>query len=331
MWRRQRLTAGFATLLCVGVLALLPLGCGASSPHVESSAHSTAVVSRLPRPALAIPKGARWLVLAEPRRLLETPALRRVFDVLMPPERLAKWSERYVIDPTTVDAAALAGYPSGELLVAHGEFDAANVVRASTDAMDATETASEEPRPLGIGLIGEGRYLLAGEGDSLVVGHGAPEGWTALFRYLDGATDDPGSALSDAIHRDLAATQQAPLVFHMLEPLGLPLETPIGLVLAGEQQVSVTLSSSDPDQLSVWVALSGEFPDTIEDNLRAFIGALAHEPLGEALGLAAAFETLRVQRADGLVTLYAVLPTERVVRGLRTLFAVDLRDLFQVP
>jgi len=283
----------------------------------------------LPSPALALPTGAQWLLFAEPQRVLTNPALRRIFDTLMPERRLTAWSERFAIDPTKVQDVAVGGYADGQLLVAHGGLDAPRIVGAADVAMDLNETTTDRPRPLTIGLIGSSRYMVAAVADdSLVVGEGAPTAWNAMFAYLNGDTAaPPEAALAHATHRSAAEDQQPSLTFHMLAPLELPLDTPIGVVLAGERQLSATMTSTDPARVDIWVALSGEFPDTIEDNLRSLVAALAAEPLGAALGLAGAMQSLRVERTAGTVTLHASLPTNRVVLGLETLFGADLWKL----
>jgi hypothetical protein len=197
--------------------------------------------------------------------------------------------------------------------------------------MEVDETTTDQPRPLTIGLIGSDRYLFAAvEAEDLVMGVGAPESWNVLFRYLDGESPTPPEAsLAHATQRRAAAAQEAPLTLYLLAPLGLPTDASVGQVLAGQQQLAATLTSVDPAQVEVWVALSGEFPDTIEDNLRALFRAVAAEPLGAALGLAAGLNSLRVEAVEGVVTIRVSLPTDRVVLGLETLFGVELWKLME--
>lgn len=320
--------------LILGVSLQSVLGCGGAA---RTRARVDAVTSHgrpeLPPPALALPTGAHWLLIAEPRRVLSNPALRRIFDTLLPERRVAAWSERYALDPTQVEELAVGGYRDGQLMVARGGVHPRAVVDAAARAMEVNETTTDRPRPLAVGLIGPSRYLVAAVGeDSLVVAEGSPRSWNVLFDYLDGDSTAPlASALEHASHRQAASSRQAPLTLHMLAPLALPMDTPIGMVLAGQEQLAATLTSTEPAHVDLWIALSGEFPTTIEENLRAFVRALATEPLGAALGLAAAVDSLSVNRRGRVVTIQATLPTDRLVIGLETLFGVDLRKLLERP
>ncbi len=273
------------------------------------------------------------MLLAEPSRALSNPALRRAFDVLVPERRRLAWTSRYALDPTTVEQLAIGAYADGVLLVARGPLSGSKVVSATVSAMDAVETSSEPPRPRVVGLIGSERYLLAAAAeDTLVLGQGAPATWHALMRFVDGLSHVlPPPALNDAALRQPADAVGAPIVLHLLEPLALPLDTPVGVVLAGQTQLSLALSSTDPESIDVWLALAGEFPDTIEDNLRAVVTSLAAEPLGAALGIANALPSLRIEREHRTVVLRLQLPTERLVQGLETLFGAELWHLLQAP
>lgn len=306
--------------------------CGGSTAEgPPASSHSVALPT-LAAPALALPEGARWLLLTEPSRVLASPALRRAFDVLVPERRRLAWAKRFALDPTNVAQLSVAEYADGVLLVARGALNAPQVVTATEAAMDAVETSSQPPRPRVVGLIGSDRYLLAAAAeDTLVLGQGAPNNWHGLMRFLDGVSPTPpGSpALHQARLHQATEAEDAPFVLHLLQPLALPLDTAVGVVLAGQQQLSLALSSTDPASIDVWLAMSGEFPETIEDNLRALAASLAAEPLGAALGLTAALSTLRIERDAGVIVLRLQLPTERVIQGLETLFGAELWHLLQ--
>lgn len=316
----------------VAFLIAWAAACGGASPPPTAAVDSTAAtLPELPEPALALPEGARWILLVEPKQVFGNPGLRRLIDVLMPERRLAAWSSRYAIDPSTVERVAVGSYTGGQLLVARGGLDAEPVLKAAAAEMDATETISDPPRPRVVGLIGTDRYSLAAVGqDGLVLGEGAPESWSVLMRFLDGhSTDMPAPSVTRSVHREPAEAEHSSLVLHILEPLGLPLETPIGLVFAGQQQLSATLTSTDPARLELWIALSGEFPDTIEANLQTLARSIALEPLGTALGIADALPTLRIERQQNIVTVRATLTTDRVIRGLDALFGADLWRLME--
>jgi hypothetical protein len=166
----------------------------------------------------------------------------------------------------------------------------------------------------------------------LVLGEGAPESWGRLLRYLDGdssAVVTPG--LAGARLRDLAEAQAAPLALHVLAPPDLPTDTGVGVILAGTEQMALTLTPDGDSRVSLWLSLHGRFPSTIEDNLRSLAASLADEPLGAALGIAEAIPSLRVTLGEDQQTVTAELKlsTSRVVRGLELLFGADLWRLLE--
>lgn len=272
-------------------------------------------------------------MVAEPRRAFADPNFGRLLAVLFPERRLDSWKERYAIDLRRVGKLAVGAYDDGSLLVARGGFDADRVVRAAVEAMDLTETVATTPHERAVGLIGGQRYLLASvPHDGLVLGEDAPESWGRLLRYLDG---DPSAvvtpALAGARLRDLAEAQAAPLALHVLAPLDLPADTGVGVILAGTEQIALTLTPDGDSRVSLWLSLHGTFPSTIEDNLRRLAESLATEPLGAALGIGEAIPSLRIRVHDNQQTVTAdlTLTTARVVRGLELLFGADLWRLLE--
>lgn len=314
----------------LAAMVLSAVACGGAAGRATPTLSAGPSLPALPDPALALPDGARWILVADLKRAFADPALGRLLDVLLPERRLTEWSSRYGVDPRSVHRVAIGAYPGGPLLVARGGFNAAQAVAKTAVAMELTETISEPPRARVVGLIGAERYLVAAVAeDGVVLGESAPEGWTSLLRYLDGKSPEPPSGLARAAHYHEASVQGAPFTLYMVEPLALPLDTPIGLMLAGQQQLSVTLTSAEPERIALWVVLSGEFPETIEENLRTFVGSLALEPLGAALGIGESLTSLRIDRQTDRVLIRVSLPTDRVVRGLETLFGADIWHLLE--
>lgn len=307
-------------------------GCGSSSSQVTPQSASPQL-PELGDPAAALPDGAQWVVVAEPRRAFADPNFGRLLAVLLPERRLDSWKERYAIDLRRVDKLAVGAYEDGSLLVARGGFDAGEVVRAAVEAMDLTETVATTPHERAAGLIGGRRYLLASAAqDGLVLGEGAPESWGRLLRYLDGdpsAVVTPG--LAGAPLRELAEAQAAPLALHVLAPLDLPGDAGVGVILAGTEQIALTLAPDGDSRVSLWLSLHGRFPTTIEDNLRRLAESLAQEPLGAALGIGEAIPSLRVSLHDNQQTVTAELSltTARLARGLELLFGADLWRLIE--
>jgi len=307
-------------------------GCGSSSSQVAPQGASRQLPD-LGDPAAALPDGAQWIVVAEPRRAFADPNFGRLLAVLFPERRLDGWKQRYAIDLRQVSKLAVGAYGDGSLLVARGGFDATKVVRAAVEAMDLTETVATTPHHRAVGLIGGQRYLVASAAhDGLVLGEGAPESWGRLLRYLGG---DPSAvvtpSLAGAPLRDLAEAQAAPLALHVLAPLDLPADTGVGVILAETEQMALTLTPDGDSQVSLWLSLRGRFPSTIEDNLRSLAESLADEPLGAALGIGEAIPSLRVSLHDDQQTVTAelTLTTSRLVRGLELLFGADLWRLLE--
>jgi hypothetical protein len=190
---------------------------------------------------------------------MASPALEKIANVVLPVGRRATWAARYGVDPAALERLALASYSDGLVAVADGHVDAAAAVKATAKAMDAVETTAMTPRPLAIGLVADDRALLAAaDQDTLVFGQGAPTAWMTIINYLDGRLARlPSAAVTHAAARDAAPVLAAPIVFHSLEPLGLPLDSAIGQVLAGERQLTVAVWSDEPSLLEVWVAEIG--------------------------------------------------------------------------
>jgi hypothetical protein len=135
------------------------------------------------------------------------------------------------------------------------------------------------------------------------------------------------AAIRRAAFAAVPEAQAAPLTLHLLAPLALPMDSPLGVVFAQQQQLTACLSSNDPARLDFWIALRGAFPDTVEANLHALVAALAEQPLGAALGLGTIGDTLRVHAEADTVTIQGAVATDRVVLGLQTLFGVQLWEL----
>lgn len=317
-----------ATVLLFGAVLLALGGCGGGAAATAPTV-APPMRPQLPNPALALPEGADWLLIAEPNEVMANPALRRIVDTLMPERRLTAWSQRYRVDPAKIHAVAIGGYPGGVLMIARGGVEPRRVVDATAEAIEVTETIATQPHPVSVGLIGSARVSVAAVDDqTVVVGEGAPEGWGVVFAYLGGDSTALTPALQRATFAAAADAQHPTVTLHLLAPLSLPMDSPLGLVFAGQQQLTATLTSPDPARLEVGIALSGAFPDTIEANLRTLIAALAQEPLGAALGLGTLGDSLRVDAAADSVTIRGSVSTDRVVLGLQALFGVQLWELF---
>lgn len=278
-----------------------------------------------------VPDGFESLVRARPDVLFSSPATRAVIDAVVPSARVDAFRDRHGVDPRSLETLVVATYPDAEVAwLARGAFHASIVVGEIGHRMTPLESSAERPvmRRAGTYLARRFELLALGPHEVALV-DGSPALAGRIASRLRAESEAPAPARERSL---IDAASSAPLFYLHRGPFGLPPEG-IGLVLSRLEDLTLTLGpdATDPAWLVVEARLLGDFPTTIEENLRAFLGSLAESELGQALGIAEAARALEIARSDGDVQLRARLRASTLSRGLRVLFGAEIDEMMGAP
>lgn len=302
----------------------LSLACGASAPPTVEApprADTYALVD-------LVPSDAREVLVLRPPELLASETTRPLVDAIAPPAWRRSLGDRTGVYAEDVSELLLARWQDGAWWALVRVPRATDVVRAATARMAPVEVESEAPFVRRIGYLAEERYeLVALSPELLLVARGRPEGVIALVQALQHprATAEPRPLLRS----DGAAWLALP------QPLGLPLDTPVGLLLAEqtglriEARPSTHVPSSAPteERVRITLWLEGELPEGADENFRALLGSLSATDLGRVLGLPEALPTLAIAHRPGGVELKADFHPATLARGVRLLFRAEIAEI----
>lgn len=296
-----------------------------------------------------VPSGASpsVVVVARPDELLAEAASRQVLMAIASDEDFERYRQHTGIDPRLLDELVWASTDEGSVLIARGPFSAPLAVAEMAHRMLPLESRADEPFVRRVGYYQGARRDLAAVSDHVLVAvTGSPAlAEDVLERALGagagreaalGASTGQGEAVAastsqgGAVASMLAPHRAAPLLVIAPRPLGLPLDTPVGLLLAREQALVATVFP-DEHGISAVIELRGEFPPGAEANFRALVESLAASDLGTAIGMAAALPTLVVDAAADRVVLRATFPASVVAEGLRLLFEAEIAEIVDAP
>lgn len=308
------------------LLAALLIGCGAAAPPAPRPPRARPSVGAL---VTLAPSESTLVVTARPAELVSTEATARIVGALFPAEQLDRFSQRTGVDPRQLTELVVADHPDGRVVLARGPFDAAFAVREAGERMAPVESSVDEPRVRRAGFLGDRRVDVAAlDEDAIAWVEGTPQ----LAARVLAMAGQPARARRHALARESAAALRAevgdaPIAVFAPHPLGLPLETGVGMLLAREQALAAAARVTEEGGLRVDADLRGEFPPGAHENFRALAQSLADTDLGAALGLRDALPSLRVEADEGRVALSARLDPAVLASGLRTLFIAELREL----
>lgn len=311
----------------VPLLLLAVLGCGGTETAVEHPRETApAVVGALVEHA----PGASSLVLrARPAELLAHPATRPVVDVLLDEAQRSALYDRTGVRVSEVESFVHAELEDRRFLrMARLPQSRAVVIANARDLR--IETSSDGAITRRLGTDGVRRTeLVAVDG---VVVH-AREAGAEVATWLEPVRRAEAPPAASAVLAALRARDaDAPLAVLVPRSLGLPPDTGLGLLLARQTGLAVTIAPADEATLEVGVHLLGELPPGAESNLRAWITSMAAADLGRALGLdeAATSLSLEVDEATGAI-LRLRWPAARLAHGLRMLFRTEIAELTAQP
>ncbi len=308
----------------MALFAAMASGCGgaASAPAARPQPRSLGALVTL------TPADSTLLEVARPAELFASDATRRVVSAVLPPEQLDSFAERTGVDPRELTELVFAETPAGRVVLARGPFDAAFAVREAGERMAPIESSAERPVRR-VGLLGERRVDLAALDDGVVSWvEGTPQLAAAVLAAARRPPERREHPLRGTLLRDLRrGAGRAPLVVYAPQPLGLPLDSGVGVLLARERALAATMRPTDAGALDVGADMRGEFPPGAQDNFRALARSLAESDLGAALGARDALHTLRITAEETRVALHAELDPGLLASGLRALFVAELREL----
>ena len=289
------------------------------------------VLPPLPELPLLVPDGASTVIVAKPRSLMTSQAVRDVVGAVIAPELIDSFERRTGVDPTELSQVVVAEYDRGFVLLARGPWPAGDVVRAAELRMNTVEASSDDPFVRRLGYLGTDlRDVIALADDVVMVAGGVPDVVSAILSRASRGDwpEGRGPALASADVAPLVEQYRAaPLQLYAPEPLELPEGFATSVLLARQRSLAATLVPEDEVTLAVTVALVGEFPEGAEDNFRAMVESIGRSGLGAALGIAEAAETLSVQVDDESAVLRARVPSGSLATGLRVLFIAQLEEL----
>lgn len=275
-----------------------------------------------------LPDGAHFVVVAEPRVLIASPATASVIAALIPDERFDTFRAHNGIDPRTLTELAYgeyrdaAGASLGTVLAVRGPFNARVAVGEMAHRMIPVESESDTPyyRRGGI-YAGLRRDAIAIDEHTLVLVTGSP---VLASRSLAIATP---RALEGDAGAVAAALRPAPLVVLWPQPLDLPLGTDLALIMARERALGVALSGREEAVVELAAEARGEFPPGIEDNLRALARSLSFSDMGHRLGMAELEDTLEVHVTPNGVRASGALSAATLAEGLRALLVAEIAEI----
>ena len=300
--------------------------CGPSLPPAGSG---DAVDQRPPLVLVElVPAQASVVVEASPTAIAASPSLLAIAHAFAPDERLDAFSARHGVDPRTLDELVWADTEDGWLLLVRGPFMSRSVVGEVGARMAPVESSADAPWMRRAGVYRGSRLeLVALEEHTLLLVAGAPSLTAAVLARAAGDDREPGALGGAEVAALRAEHLGRPLLVHAPQPLGLPLDSGVGLLLARETALLASLHATEDGHVALAVDLRGEFPPGADENFRALVGSLADSDLGRAVGMEDAASSLRAQADERQVLLQTSVPAAVVASGLRVLFDAEIREL----
>lgn len=285
-----------------------------------------------------LPEDPKLVVMARPRELFGDPTSRLVIDAIIPDDRFENYRQHTGIDPRELDELVWAELDEGSLCVIRGPFNAPLAVAEMGRQMLPLESSSEEPfLRRGGHYAGARRDLMSLSNETLVAVTGAPPLSRELLeriasdqRDLDARRDPSNPAIaSGSGFNGWRGDRDAPFIVVVPGPLGLPADSGVGLLLARERTLTVSVTPDGAGAVLLQIDLEGEFPPGADRNFRALAESLAATDLGAALGMRDALSSLSIAADDAHVSLRAMLPARVLAAGLRVLFQAEITELLE--
>jgi hypothetical protein len=334
-WGFRSACPGVGLGLALGIA--LGIALGTACAHGAGQGHGVHAEVR-PAPLLVglLPPSHQPVLVAHPHALFQVPATETLWRALVDPERERAFVQRTGVDPRTLTELVAREEGAGYLVLARGPLDAAQVVRAAGARLALPDVSTDTPHVRREGLAGQGRFAYAALGDDtvLVARDLPPQRVAQVIAAWEAAQSAPGAQrLPSVVSAQpaqglMAELVGAPLVVLAPEPLGLPTNTPLGMLLA-EQRALAAVARPSGTRVGLSIDVRGQFPEGAADNFRALGRSLSSTELMRLLGLEPMLHDLDVQSEPGRVVVRGEVEAADVVAGLRALFFTDTRALFE--
>jgi hypothetical protein len=221
-----------------------------------------------------------------------------------------------------VSELVLSRWSDGDWWAIVRTANAPQVVRAAEPRMTPVEVSTEEPFVRRLGYLGDERFeLVALAPDVLLVARGRPG---SVIHLLQALSEARGPQWQNA---DFVVDSDVPAHLVLPRPLELPLETPVGLLLARQRSLDLRATPRGTGDIRVELRIHGELPDGAEQNFRTLIESLVATDLGRALGLPHAAQTLQVARTRAGIELSADFASADLAQGVRLLFRAEIAEI----
>ncbi|HEY8429817.1 MAG TPA: hypothetical protein VIL20_15640 [Sandaracinaceae bacterium] len=278
-----------------------------------------------------VPAGSTLVVTARPAELWANDATARVVAALFPADQLDRFSQRTGVDPRELSELVVAEHPDGRVVLARGPFDAELAVREAGERMAPLESSVDEPLVRRAGFLGARRIDVAALDEHAV---GWVDGTPQLAARVFAMARQPPPARRHALAGEGASALRArfgdaPFALFAPRPLGLPLDTGVGMLLARQRLLAAAARVTEDGALRVDADFRGEFPTSAHDNFRTLARSLAETDLGAALGLREALPSLRIEADDTRVALSARFDPAILASGLRAVLVAEIRELLE--
>ena len=315
------------------LVSVLNTACGSSLANGPPPVPPSAIAGGVSDPSLDLatlaPEGASFILVAHPTALFAEAALFPVLDLLFSPAGLDAFTERNRIDPRDIRTLVYARYANGvDLVLAEGPIDARAVVVHAGERMPIQDGSEDSPLTRRSGFVSRDRIdVVALDSHRIAM---ARRGSSPLVRVIGCVVehrDCAGALLQHEASSLYEANKQANMMLVVPDPLGLPTDTGIGRIFAGERALEVHAEPASAAGLHLVVNAAGDFPDTISENIRTFLRNFAQTDLAQVFGLEAALGTLEVSPGEHTLHAAITLQLEQVRKGLTEIFAPDLHEL----
>ncbi|MCB9620905.1 MAG: hypothetical protein H6724_15810 [Sandaracinus sp.] len=269
-----------------------------------------------------VPDDVHEVLLLQPSTLLTTSSTTILVDAVTPAPWRRALGDRTGVYAEDVSELLLARWDDGAWWALVRVPNANEVVRGSEVRMAPVELRSDEPFVRRVGFLGNERHeLVALTPDLLLVARGRAGQVVQLLQALR----DP-RARAESRPPTWLDSSDAPAALVLPHPLNLPLETPIGLLLARQTALRMELRPRG-GAIELCVRIEGELPDGAEANFRALFEALAASDLGRALGLPDATPTLSFRTLAAGLEMRADLSPDAIASGIHLLFRAEIAEI----
>ena len=305
------------TFACTALVAV----CACARPTPEFPA-STAPLEAL------VPEGAQTLVFVDLAAVRASVSFTRSLDAVLAPLDRGIFETWLRVPLDQVDRVVLAVFPRGYVVLVEGaSIDARRVVRDAGVQMGQIEVADTQPFLRRAGRLGvERREFVAIAQHRFVIGG---EDGAAMIALLEAARGVSPSALDTPRGRALRQRLgDATISVAALEPLVLPAESDVAVLLARHEALGVALvPSTEPQWLTIRVGIVGTLPPGADHNLRLLAETVASSSLGGLFGMREGDEALVVSASDDGATIVHRIASASLANGLWEVFRAEIGEI----